>query len=171
MHPESGPPGWNISRGYSSGRQGSSEQFNSEIGGLFPKVVCAFNLNAAMTPIHHWSMVPSVASWCGIKPFPSEANVLIISERKDTASLIARECGIAVQKILRKDGPLSLNPLIPVIIKPRDLGGSVGLKRSTAGELAADEAIQPTDVIQEFVRGFDLTILWCGSQRWAGTDA
>ncbi|MEM5494471.1 hypothetical protein [Hoeflea sp. AS16] len=128
------------------------------LDGSLPKVICAFNLNAGITPIHHWSMVPSVASWCGIKPFPSEADVLIVSERKDTASLIARECGLAVPKNFQKDELLSLNPLTPVMIKPRDLGGSVGLKRSTAGELAADKAIQPTDVLQEFVRGFDLTI-------------
>ncbi len=52
------------------------------LDGSLPKVVCAFNLNTGITPIYHWSMVPSVASWCGIKPFPSEADVLIVSERK-----------------------------------------------------------------------------------------
>ena len=128
------------------------------LDGSLPEVVCAFNLNAGITPIHHWSMVPSVASWCGIKPFPAEADVLIVGERKDTASLLARECGFAVPKTFHKDQLRSISPDMPVIRKPRDLGGSVGLVRSTAGELAADDSIQLTDIIQEFVRGFDLTI-------------
>ncbi|NNW38536.1 MULTISPECIES: hypothetical protein [unclassified Roseobacter] len=42
------------------------------LDGSLPKVTCAFNLNAGITPIHHWSMVPSVASWCGIKPFSDQ---------------------------------------------------------------------------------------------------
>lgn len=128
------------------------------LDGSLPKVVCAFNLNAGITPIHHWSMVPSVASWCGIKPFPSEADVLIVGERKDTASLIAQECGFSVPKSYRKHQLQTLDPDEPVVLKPRDLGGSVGLIRSTAGELATGESVQHTDIIQEFIFGFDLTI-------------
>lgn len=128
------------------------------LDGSLPEVICAFNLNAGITPIHHWSMVPSVASWCGIKPFPSEADVLIVGERKDTANLIARECGFAVPRTFHKEQLPLIPPDMPVIVKPRDLGGSVGLMRSTAGELVADDISQFTDVIQEFVRGFDLTI-------------
>lgn len=128
------------------------------LDGSLPKVVCAFNLNAGITPIYHWSMVPSVASWCGIRPFPSEADVLIVGERKDTACLIAQDCGLAVPRTFRKDQLLSLDPLTPAILKPRDLGGSIGLKYSTAGALAADNAVKSTDIIQEFVRGFDVTI-------------
>jgi len=123
-----------------------------------PKMVCAFNLNAGITPIHHWSMVPSVASWCGIRPFPSEADVLIVGERKDTASLIAQECGFAVPKSYRKKQLQTLDSAEPVVLKPRDMGGSVGLRRSTAGELADEDVAQNTDIIQDFIFGFDLTI-------------
>jgi len=128
------------------------------LDGSIPDVICAFNLNAGITPIHHWSMVPSVASWCGIKPFPSEADILIVGERKDTASLIAKECGFTVPETYREKQLRILDPEKTVLVKPRDLGGSVGLKRMTVGELAAGMSVKPSDVVQEFVHGFDLTI-------------
>lgn len=128
------------------------------LDGSIPHVICAFNLNAGITPIHHWSMVPSVASWCGIKPFPSEADVLIVGERKDTASLIAKECGFTIPETYDMDQLRAMDPAKTVLVKPRDLGGSVGLKRSTVGELASGMPVRPNDIVQEFVRGFDLTI-------------
>jgi len=128
------------------------------LDGSLPEVVCAFNLNAGITPIHHWSMVPSVASWCGVRPFPSEADVLIVGERKDTASLIAQECGFKVPKSYSKHQLQALDSDELFVLKPRDLGGSVGLKLLTGRELAAEENVTKTDVIQQFVPGFDLTI-------------
>lgn len=128
------------------------------LDGSLPKVACAFNLNAGITPIHHWSMVPSVASWCGITPFPSDADVLIVGERKDTATLIAQDCGLAVPRSFSKDDLPAQKPDEVVVLKPRDLGGSVGIRRHTISELAEDPSLQDTDIIQQFVPGFDLTI-------------
>ena len=124
-----------------------------------PNVVCAFNLNAGITPISNWALVPSVASWTGIPIFPANADVLIVGERKDTAALLAKRAGL---NIPRTYSPAELQVLEndhSLIVKPRDLGGSVGVRRVTASDVRNGRIdIEPTSIVQDFVRGFDFTI-------------
>ncbi len=129
------------------------------LDGSIPQMVCAFNLNAGITPIHHWSMVPAVAGWCGIKPFPSEADVLIVGERKDTANLIARESGLNPPEWYTLDELRKMSPESTLIVKPRDLGGSVGVRKmSVADTIKNSRDLNPSDIIQRFIRGADLTV-------------
>jgi hypothetical protein len=122
-----------------------------------PDMICAFNLNAGVTPITHWAVVPAVAAWCGIPPLPAEADVLLMGERKDIANLVAASCGFHVPTTYSKAEAERLADLSDLVVKPRDLGGSVGLRRTNPRDL---EATSPEEIsiIQEFVPGVDLTV-------------
>lgn len=126
--------------------------------GALPDLHCVFNLNAGIAPIAHWALVPSVAAWCGLRPLPAEADVLIVGERKDTAALVAQSCGLRTPRIFRFDEIASLAPADLLVAKPRDLGGSVGVRLISAAELITKQAQPGGQLVQEFVRGFDLTV-------------
>lgn len=123
-----------------------------------PDLHCVFNLNAGIAPITHWALVPSVAAWCGLRPLPAEADVLIVGERKDTAALIAQSCGLQIPLEFRLEDVSGLAPERLLIVKPRDLGGSVGVRRVSAAELSTEVPPPSGAIIQELVRGFDLTV-------------
>jgi hypothetical protein len=104
-------------------------------------------------------MMPAVSAWCGIPPLPVEADVLIVGERKDTAALLAASCGFASPPTYRFDDLHDLPSTLELVVKPRDLGGSVGLAKSSAHKLLqAGRADDQTMIIQEFVAGLDLTV-------------
>lgn len=126
--------------------------------GTLPALTCAFNLNAGLTPITHWAVMPAVAAWCGVPPLPVTADVLIVGERKDTANLLAASCGLCVPTGYRWSDLASLPSDAELIVKPRDLGGSVGMEKLSAGALLAREPNDRPTVIQEFVHGLDLTV-------------
>lgn len=129
------------------------------LAGELAGLTCAFNLNAGITPISHWAMVPAVAEWCGIPPLPASAEVLIVGERKDTAALIARQAGFEVPTCYAAEEIAGLPAGSQLIVKPRDMGGSVGLFRTTSADFASLRLDPNTPmVIQEFIRGQDVTI-------------
>lgn len=124
-----------------------------------PDLVCTFNLNAGVTPITHWSMVPAVSAWFDIPTMPATADVLTICERKDTATLIAKASEYSVAQTYSSITIQNLPDNKQIIIKPRDLGGSVGIKKMSVEEyLDQDCTYDPTDIIQDFISGYDLTV-------------
>jgi hypothetical protein len=123
-----------------------------------PPLIGAFNLNAGITPIHHWCVVPAVAAWCDIEPFPVHADVLIAGERKDLASLIAQSVGLRCPADYDSARLAALRPEHDVVLKPRDLGGSVGVERLPASEALARLGQDRTLIVQDFVPGFDVTV-------------
>ena len=127
--------------------------------GTLPPLRCVFNLNAGVTPITHWAMMPAVAAWHGIPPLPVAADVLIVGERKDTATMLAASCGLPVPTNYSWSDVCGLPGDTQLIVKPRDLGGSVGMEKVNAASLQARglEPHQPV-VMQEFVSGLDLTV-------------
>lgn len=129
------------------------------LDGSLPTVICSFNLNAGVTPIHHWGIVPSVAAWAEIKPFPADVDVLIVGERKDTAAFLAQSAGLKVARTFAFNELAQVAPELPIILKPRDMGGSVGVRRTQASEVVDDTvSLSPGTIIQEFIKGYDLTV-------------
>lgn len=123
-----------------------------------PPLIGAFNLNAGITPIHHWCMVPSVAAWCGVTPYPVHADVLIANERKDLAALVAASVGLISPLQYDRPSLRALAPGTPLILKPRDLGGSVGVRRVSPSEADRKLRAEPTAIVQDFVPGLDITV-------------
>jgi hypothetical protein len=124
-----------------------------------PDLVAAFNLNAGIAPIAHWAFMPAVSAWCDVPPLPTSADVLIVGERKDTASLMARELGLTVPTTYDAGAIASIPGETELVAKPRDLGGSVGIFRMTALDLTSGKVqLQPGSLVQEFVSGLDLTV-------------
>lgn len=127
--------------------------------GSLPDLVCTFNLNAGITPISHWNVVPAVSQWFDIPALPASADVLTVCERKDTASLIAAASNLKIAKTFTIEEVEALPIDFPLIVKPRDLGGSVGIQKIPALDIQSHKArISPSSVIQEFIEGFDLTV-------------
>jgi hypothetical protein len=122
-----------------------------------PGLVCAFNLNAGITPIAHWTVMPSVSLWAGIEPMPARADVLIVGERKDTANLIARDAGLQIPRTFAVSELNSLPSDLLLMKKPRDLGGSVGIVTFTPKN-PPDLGSNVPFLIQQFVLGYDLTV-------------
>ena len=122
-----------------------------------PGLVCAFNLNAGITPITHWAVMPSVSLWAGIEPMPARADVLIVGERKDTANLIARDAGLQIPQTFSVSELSTLPSDLLLMKKPRDLGGSVGIATFRPKDPPNFDSGAPF-LIQQFVLGYDLTV-------------
>lgn len=127
--------------------------------GSLPDLICTFNLNAGVTPITHWNVVPAISQWFDIPAMPASADVLTVCERKDTASLIAAKSNLVIAKTFTVEEVEALPTAFPLIVKPRDLGGSVGIQKVSAFDIHSQKTrIGPTAVIQEFIAGYDLTV-------------
>jgi len=76
------------------------------LDGSIPDVICAFNLNAGITPIHHWSMVPDLSPkfppsggeslgfvrW----PYAASLSMFIFSANSIGVRLPNAECGLCL---------------------------------------------------------------------------
>ncbi|HZF93894.1 MAG TPA: hypothetical protein VEZ20_03375 [Allosphingosinicella sp.] len=111
------------------------------------------NLNAGNRSLDQWALVPALSVWRGVPSFPCSAFTAALGEAKDIATIIARDSGWRTPRS-QADG---LTDACEVIRKPRTFGSSVGLTRLTLSE--AREAADDDYVVEEFVRGYDATIV------------
>ncbi len=119
-----------------------------------PILNCIFNLNAGITPISNWALVPSVACWKRIPIIPCDADTIILGERKDLSFLLAKNSGFQIPRTYDSQSSVGQGN---IIVKPRDLGGSVGIKIINLRE-QIDLEEHGKYIYQEFIPGFDLTV-------------
>lgn len=115
------------------------------------------SLNAGVRPVSHFALVPAVAQWFRKPIIPCTADTIIAGERKDLGNAIASRAGLKVPRVYESHEFSEAKKARRLVIKPRDLGGSFGLK-SVDGR-----ALSPTDfdgakIVQEYVPGYDVTI-------------
>lgn len=107
------------------------------------------NLNAGNRFLGNLSLVPSIAQWRRIPTAFCDARTAIVSEDKRLSKMLAMRAGMIVPK-----EPSELTPTADIIIKPVNLGSSVGVSRATNSEHPPEGYFA-----EEFVRGLDGTIV------------
>jgi len=115
------------------------------------------SLNAGVRPVSHFALVPAVAQWFRKPIIPCTADTIIAGERKDLGNALAARAELHVPRIYRPHELSDAQNASRLVVKPRDLGGSFGLK-SVDGR-----ALDPADfdggrIVQDFVPGYDVTI-------------
>ena len=115
------------------------------------------SLNAGVRPVSHFALVPAVAQWFRKPIIPCTADTIMAGERKDLGNALASRAGLRVPRIYRPHELVEARNAARVVIKPRDLGGSFGLRAING------KSLEPTDfdggkIVQEFVFGYDVTI-------------
>ena len=96
-----------------------------------PPLRCVFNLNAGITPISNWALVPSTCQWKAIPVLPCSADTIILGERKDLSTLVARTSGFPTPRQFRSHDEAIAECGNGFLRKPRDLGGSVGITHAS----------------------------------------
>jgi len=122
-----------------------------------PEIDAAFSLNAGVRPVSHFALVPAVAQWCEIPIIPCTADVIMAGERKDLGNNLAAQTKIRVPKVFNCSQIDEAKREDWLIVKPRDLGGSFGLKRIPGTTLRLED-FDFARIVQRFVRGYDVTI-------------
>ena len=122
-----------------------------------PFLDAVISLNAGVRPVSHFALVPAVSQWFQLPIVPCTADVIMAGERKDLGNAIAKRAGLRIPTTYLREQIDSAREARTIIVKPRDLGGSYGLKRISGGELA-DEDFAQGRIVQDFVSGFDVTI-------------
>jgi len=119
-----------------------------------PKKIADYviNLHSGLLDIANWPIISTNASWNSIAVSPCSTDVLIVTERKDIANIIAATTRIKVPEAW------SPHPTdeTPYIVKPVDLGMSRGVTKKPRAEIHKDD--YPRAVIQEFIPGLDATV-------------
>ena len=115
------------------------------------------SLNAGVRPVSHFAVVPAVAYWFQKPIIPCTADTIIAGERKDLGNAIAQSTGLKVPKIYRRNEISIARESQRLLIKPRDLGGSYGLKVIDGCSLEASD-FDVAKIVQEFIPGYDVTI-------------
>jgi D-alanine-D-alanine ligase-like ATP-grasp enzyme len=125
--------------------------------GRLPECDAAISLNAGVRPVAHFALIPAVAQWFQIPIIPCTADVIMAGERKDLGNAIAGRAGLWVPKTYLPDDIACARNEGALIVKPRDLGGSYGLKRID-GTAITEGDFSGGKVVQQFVTGYDVTI-------------
>lgn len=107
------------------------------------------NLNAGNRFLGNLSLVPSIAQWRMIPTAFCDARTAIVSEDKRLSKMLAKQTGLTIPK-----GPSELSPNADIILKPVNLGSSVGVSRATNKESPPKGYFA-----EEFVPGLDGTIV------------
>lgn len=112
------------------------------------------NLHSGLRDISSWPIISSLASWRSIPAGPCPSDVHITCERKD----VTRALASSLKLMLPSSWEAHQSDGLEYVIKARDLGMSVGLRKTKLrGELEAANR-DPKLVVEEFVLGFDATI-------------
>lgn len=125
--------------------------------GSLPSCDAAISLNAGVWPVSNFALVPAVAQWYQIPVVPCTADVIIAGERKDLANAMAVRAGLRVPKTYEQGGLSEARSERFVVVKPRDLGGSYGLQK-TSGEHLNEEDFNGGKIVQRFIPGYDVTV-------------
>jgi len=125
--------------------------------GSLPSCDAAISLNAGVRPVSNFALVPAVAQWYQIPVVPCTADVIMAGERKDLANAIAVKAGLRVPKTYEREDLFEAKMEHSVIVKPRDLGGSYGLKK-IAGTSLTETDFRGGKIVQKFIPGFDITV-------------
>ena len=117
------------------------------------------NLHSGLKRIGSWPIISSLASWRRIPIVPCDSDAHIVGERKDITNLIAQTTSIMVPKTFQiNDGETGR-----YVIKPRDLGMSVGLILSSDPNELVEATNNPHLVVQKFIPGYDATVAFVKS--------
>lgn len=127
------------------------------VGKALPGISAVISLNAGVRPISNFALVPTVATWCNFPIIPSRGDVVIAGERKDLASLVANHCGLRLPPTFTLSQIGLAKAESRLVVKPRDLGGSVGVKVISGGDITEADFLDG-QIVQAFVPGYDVTI-------------
>ncbi len=122
-----------------------------------PDCDAVISLNAGVRPLSLFALVPSVAQWGQIPIIPCTADVIIAGERKDLGNHVAQQLGLVLPTTYTRRQIEKARQEESLIIKPRDLGGSVGMKRITGADLQESD-FSFGRIVQRFISGYDVTI-------------
>lgn len=125
--------------------------------GQLSEIDAVISLNAGVRPVSHFALVPAVAQWFQMPIIPCTADVIMAGERKDLGNSIAIRSGLRVPTVYQAEEMDLARATRTLIVKPRDLGGSFGLKR-ISGKQLTEADFAGGKIVQEFVAGFDVTI-------------
>lgn len=113
------------------------------------------NLHSGLNRISSWPIISSLASWRNIPSGFCPSDVHISCERKDITRAIASPLAI---KLPRQIQDAATAPSGTFVVKERDLGMSVGLRKTSDKEIMK-AALQKSNLfVEEFIPGFDATI-------------
>ncbi|MEM8625180.1 MAG: hypothetical protein AAGG47_16880 [Pseudomonadota bacterium] len=112
------------------------------------------NLHSGLRDISSWPIVSSMASWRGLPAGPCPSDVHITCERKDITRALARSLKFKLPEAWTPDH----SKRGEFVIKARDLGMSVGLRKSSQSDELSTAHADPRLVVEEFIPGFDATI-------------
>lgn len=115
------------------------------------------SLNAGVRPVSHFALIPAVAQWFRKPIIPCTADTIIAGERKDLGNALASKAGLKVPRVYGPHECAEARSEARLVVKPRDLGGSFGLK------LVEGKSLDPSDfdggkIVQAFVPGYDVTV-------------
>lgn len=120
------------------------EFVNKAMNGTLPKLDYVLNLNCGSKELCSMSLVPSASSFLSIPCIPCNASTIVLGENKQISNLIARALELNVPKDI-------LKPSENAIFRPRNYGSSCGITRGERRN------IKPTELYQEFIKGYDIT--------------
>jgi hypothetical protein len=112
------------------------------------------NLNSGLNHISSWPIISSLASWRNVPAGPCPSDVHITCERKDVTHAIAMPLAMKLPKSW-VEGDTSGRDFV---VKERDLGMSVGLKKTSNVNILKTMNSQDRFIVEEFITGFDATI-------------
>src|ERR1700734_539028 len=118
-----------------------------------PNLAFVVNLNAGNRFLDNWAVVPALCQWRGIPVFPSTAMTVMLGENKVLSKIVAHQLGWRIPRSIH-DTPEVIDRFI---MKPATFGSSVGMQeidRRVAGSISVADT-----VIEEFIPGFDLTLV------------
>lgn len=126
-------------------------------GGKLNTCEAVVSLNAGVRPVSHFALVPAVAQWFRKPIIPCTADTIIAGERKDLGNALASKAGLQVPRVYGPHEFAEAQAEARLVVKPRDLGGSFGLK-SVDGNTLDPSDFDGGKIVQAFVPGFDVTV-------------
>ena len=112
------------------------------------------NLHSGLSQISSWPIISSLASWRNVPVGPCPSDVHITCERKDVTRAFAEQLGMQLPRKW-EDGAQSE---CTFVIKERDLGMSVGLRKSDDTLELQAASTQSNLIVEEFISGYDATV-------------
>lgn len=112
------------------------------------------NLHSGLNDISSWPIISSFASWRNIPAGFCPSDVHVTCERKDITYSLALRLNLNLpKKWCDRDQTTGT-----YIIKERDLGKSIGLRKTDVHEELKEASSKDYLVVEEFVPGYDATV-------------
>ncbi len=126
---------------------------NMASSSLFPNEFI-LNLHSGLNDISSWPIISSFASWRNIPAGFCPSDVHITCERKDVTRAFALQLNLKLPSQWHEDNHTNGC----YVIQGRDLGKSVGLRKTNDPDALRDAAQDEHLVVEKFISGLDATV-------------